>query len=59
MQRPLIKIGVMGSASTSIAAEGLQRVDVLAVRLGKKIAAAACTDYGGARWHSRPRRRSA
>ena len=42
MQRPLIKIGVMGSASTSIAAEDLQRVDVLAVRLGKKIAAAAC-----------------
>ena len=38
MQRPLIKIGVMGSASTSIAAEDLQRVDVLAVRLGKKIA---------------------
>ena len=30
MQRPLIKIGVMGSASTSIAAEGLQRVDALA-----------------------------
>jgi uncharacterized protein (TIGR00725 family) len=32
----------MGSASTSITAEGLQRVDALAVRLGKKIAAAAC-----------------
>ena len=42
MQRPLIKIGVMGSASTSIAAVDLQRVDALAVRLGKKIAAAAC-----------------
>ena len=42
MQRPLIKIGVMGSASTSIAAEGRQRVDALAVRLGEKIAAAAC-----------------
>jgi uncharacterized protein (TIGR00725 family) len=41
-QKPLIKIGVMGSASTSITAEGLQRVDALAVRLGKKIAAAAC-----------------
>jgi hypothetical protein len=42
MPRPLIKIGVMGSASTSITAEDLQRVDGLAVRLGKKIAAAAC-----------------
>jgi uncharacterized protein (TIGR00725 family) len=42
MHRPLIKIGVMGSASASMAAEGLQRVDELAVRLGKKIAAAAC-----------------
>src|SRR5262245_62588837 len=42
MQGPLIKIGVMGSASTSIAAEDLQRVDALAERLGKKIAAAAC-----------------
>jgi len=42
MPRPLIKIGVMGSASTSISAEGLQRLDGLAVRLGKKIAAAAC-----------------
>src|SRR5262245_63451190 len=42
MQRPPIKIGVMGSASTSIAAEGRQRVDELAVRLGKKIAAVAC-----------------
>jgi len=42
MQRQPIKIGVMGSASTSIAAEGLHRVDELAARLGKKIAAAAC-----------------
>jgi hypothetical protein len=42
MQRQAIKIGVMGSASTSIAAEGLHRVDALAARLGKKIAAAAC-----------------
>ena len=42
MQRPLIKIGVMGSASTSIAAEALHRVDELAMRLGKKIAAASC-----------------
>jgi predicted Rossmann-fold nucleotide-binding protein len=42
MHRPLIKIGVMGSARTSITAECLQRVDELAVRLGKKIAAAAC-----------------
>ena len=42
MHRPAIKIGVMGSASTSIAVEGRQRVDELAVRLGKKIAAEAC-----------------
>jgi uncharacterized protein (TIGR00725 family) len=42
MHRPAIKIGVMGSASASIAVEGRQRVDELAVRLGKKIAAAAC-----------------
>ena len=42
MHRPAIKIGVMGSASTSIAVESRQRVDELAVRLGKKIAAAAC-----------------
>jgi predicted Rossmann-fold nucleotide-binding protein len=41
-QRPPMKIGVMGSASTSIAAEDLQRVDNLAQRLGKKIAAASC-----------------
>jgi len=42
MHRPLIKIGVMGSASTSITAEGRQRVDALAVRLGQKIAAESC-----------------
>jgi len=42
MQRPLIKIGVMGSASTSLSAEGLHRVDALAARLGKKIAAESC-----------------
>jgi uncharacterized protein (TIGR00725 family) len=42
MQRPPIKIGVMGSASTSISAEDLHRVDDLAQRLGKKLAAASC-----------------
>ena len=42
MPRPLIKIGVMGSASTSISAEDLHRVDDLANRLGKKLAAASC-----------------
>ena len=42
MQKPLIKIGVMGSASTSISAEDLRRVDDLSLRLGKKIAAASC-----------------
>jgi uncharacterized protein (TIGR00725 family) len=42
MHQPAIKIGVMGSASTSIAAEGLQHIDEIAMRLGKKIAAAAC-----------------
>jgi uncharacterized protein (TIGR00725 family) len=42
VQTPSIKIGVMGSSSTSIAAEGLHRVDDLAQRLGKKIAAASC-----------------
>jgi uncharacterized protein (TIGR00725 family) len=42
MHQSAIKIGVMGSASTSIAAEGRQHIDALAVRLGKKIAAAAC-----------------
>src|SRR5713101_6414969 len=42
MQRPSIKIGVMGSASTSISAEDLHCVDDLAQRLGKKLAAASC-----------------
>ena len=42
MQRPPIKIGVMGSSSTSISAEDLHRVDDLAQRLGKKLAAASC-----------------
>jgi uncharacterized protein (TIGR00725 family) len=42
MQRPPIKIGVMGSASTSMSAEDLPRVDDLAQRLGKKLAAASC-----------------
>lgn len=42
MPRPPIKIGVMGSASTSISAQDLHRVDDLARRLGKKIAAASC-----------------
>jgi uncharacterized protein (TIGR00725 family) len=42
MQRPSIKVGVMGSASTSISAEDLQRVDDLAQRLGRKLAAASC-----------------
>jgi uncharacterized protein (TIGR00725 family) len=42
MSPPLIKIGVMGSASTSITAEDLHRVDALAVRLGKKIAESSC-----------------
>ena len=42
MQRPPIKIGVMGSASTSMSAEDLHRVDDLARRLGQKLAAAAC-----------------
>jgi uncharacterized protein (TIGR00725 family) len=42
MQRPPIKIGVMGSAGTSMPAEGLQRVDDLARRLGQKLAAASC-----------------
>lgn len=42
METPPIKIGVMGSSSTSISAEDLQRVDDLAQRLGKKIAAASC-----------------
>ena len=42
MHQVAIKIGVMGSASTSLAAEGRERVDEIVVRLGKKIAAAAC-----------------
>jgi len=42
MQRPPIKIGVMGSASTSISVEDLHRVDDLAQRLGQKLAAASC-----------------
>ena len=42
MHRAAIKIGVMGSASTSISAEDLQRVDDLARRLGRKLAAASC-----------------
>ena len=42
MQRPAIKIGVMGSASTSMAAAGMHRVDALAARLGQKIAAESC-----------------
>ena len=42
MHRPSIKIGVMGSASTSISSEDLQRVDDLAQRLGKKLAAVSC-----------------
>ena len=37
-----IKIGVMGSASTSMSTEDLHRVDELARRLGKKLAAASC-----------------
>ena len=42
MHQAAIKIGVMGSASTSLAAEGRERVYEIVVRLGKKIAAAAC-----------------
>jgi len=42
MQRAPIKIGVMGSASASIAAEDWHRVDDLARRLGQKLAAASC-----------------
>ena len=42
MQRPPIKIGVMGSAGTSMSTEDLHRVDDLAQRLGKKLAAASC-----------------
>jgi uncharacterized protein (TIGR00725 family) len=42
MQRPPIKIGVMGSAGASMSAEDLHRVDDLARRLGQKLAAASC-----------------
>jgi uncharacterized protein (TIGR00725 family) len=42
MPTPPIKIGVMGSSSTSISAEDLRRVDDLAQRLGKKLAEASC-----------------
>ena len=42
MHRPPIKIGVIGSASTALAAEDWDRVSHLAERLGKKIAAASC-----------------
>jgi uncharacterized protein (TIGR00725 family) len=42
MPRSPTKIGVMGSAGTSISAEDWHRVDDLARRLGKKIAAASC-----------------
>src|SRR5215470_1655564 len=42
MQRPPIKIGVMGSAGASMLAEDLHRVDDLAQRLGKKLAATSC-----------------
>ena len=37
-----IKVGVMGSASTSMATEDLHRVDDLARRLGQKLAAVSC-----------------
>jgi uncharacterized protein (TIGR00725 family) len=42
MQRSPIKIGVMGSASTSLSADSWHRIGDLAERLGKKIAAASC-----------------
>jgi uncharacterized protein (TIGR00725 family) len=42
MQRQPIKIGVMGSASASMSAEDWPRVDDLARRLGKKLAAVSC-----------------
>jgi hypothetical protein len=42
MHTPAIKIGVMGSSSSSMSAEDWSRVDGLAGRLGKKIAAASC-----------------
>ena len=42
MHRAALKIGVMGSASASMAAAGMHRVDALAARLGQKIAAESC-----------------
>jgi len=42
MQKPPIKIGVMGSAGTSMSAEDWPRVDDLAQRLGQKLAAVSC-----------------
>ena len=42
MQRPSIKIGVMGSAGASMSVEDLHRVDDLAQRLGQKLAAVSC-----------------
>ncbi len=42
MQKPPIKIGVMGSAGTSMSAEDWHRVDDLAQRLGQKLAAVSC-----------------
>jgi len=42
MPRPPLKIGVMGSAGASMSVEDLQRVDDLAQRLGKKLAAVSC-----------------
>ena len=42
MPRPPIKIGVMGSAGASMSVEDLPRVDDLAQRLGKKLAALSC-----------------
>src|ERR671935_1702117 len=48
MQRPSIKIGVMGSAGASMSAEDLHRVDDLARRLGKKLAAESCVLITGA-----------
>ena len=42
MQKPPIKIGVMGSAGNSMSAEDWHRVDDLAQRLGQKLAAVSC-----------------
>ena len=42
MQRASLKIGVMGSASTSLSIEDWNYVGDLAECLGKQIAAAAC-----------------